>query len=128
MYIQITDPADSSRRLYADLTCMTETCEDYSTSVIGIEVNDVVTEEDLAKAIAADLRNVTIHDRTVLVWILQQHYRILHLRQSLIEAIQAAQKGVNLIPAPNECVMCGKCSVFVEAGMCSECREHGGGE
>lgn len=123
MYIQITDPVDPSRRLYAGLTCTTKTCEDYSTSVIGIEVNDVVCEDDLARVIAEDLRNVTIRDGTVLVWILQQHYRILHLRQELIAKIQAAKQGVNLIPAPNECVQCGVRSVFVEAGLCRECKE-----
>jgi hypothetical protein len=67
MYIQITDPADSSRRLYADLTIMTETTEDYTTSAVGIDVNDVVLEADLAKAIADDLRDVGIRDRPVLV-------------------------------------------------------------
>lgn len=128
MYIMIEDPENPGRRLYADLTIMTETTEDYHAEVIGIDVNDVVTEEDLARAIAEDLRNVTIRDRTVLVWILQQHYRIFHLRQEFIAAVEAAHRGVNLVPAPVECVECGRRSVFVEAGLCRECREQGGGE
>ncbi|OPY16897.1 MAG: hypothetical protein A4E23_01644 [Methanomethylovorans sp. PtaU1.Bin073] len=125
MYIMIEDPENPSRRLYADLTYMTETTEDYTTSVIGIEVNDVVCEDDLACSIAADLRNVKINDKVVLTWILKEHYRIFHIHSELIEAIQGAQQGVNLVPAPTECVECGVRSVFVEAGLCRQCRERG---
>ena len=93
MYIQLDDPENPGRRLYANLI-ITTVHSGENAKIVSIEVTDVASEATLAAAIAEDLRHVQISEVALLKNIMKEHYRVWHLKDELVQAVQAMKAEV----------------------------------
>ena len=90
MYIQLDDPENPGRRLYANLI-ITTVHSGENAKIVSIEVTDVATEAILAAAIAEDMMRADIPPEDIR-HAMHEQYRVWHMRDELVRAV-LAMKG-----------------------------------
>lgn len=99
MYIMVEDP-ETGKRLYTDLRIREKVLKRGAfppTEIMDIEVMDACTENDLASSITASLRGINIQNAVLLRHVLMENFRIFHISNELLEAIQAKMEEVGCV-------------------------------